>query len=71
MAAAAERDVRVIGLSAISAAGMFDLTERALDLAAQSTVRPTIGQIFSLDDAAAAHAAIESRATTGKTHLVP
>lgn len=69
--AAAERDVTVIGLSAIGAAGMFDLTERALDLAAQGTVRPTVGQTFSLDDAAAAHAAIESRAAMGKTLLVP
>jgi NADPH2:quinone reductase len=33
-------------------------------------LRPIIGQTFPLEDAARAHAAIESRATTGKTLLV-
>jgi NADPH2:quinone reductase len=70
-AAAAEHGVTVIGLSAIGATGMFDLTERALDLAAQGTIRPTVGQTFSLDQAADAHAAIESRDTIGKTLLLP
>jgi NADPH:quinone reductase len=69
--AAAERDVTVIGLSAIGAAGIFDLTEHALDLAARGTIQPTIGQSFSLDNAAAAHAAIEARTTIGKTLLLP
>lgn len=69
--AAAERDVTVIGLSAIGAAGMFDLTERALDLATRGTIRPTIGQTFSLDQASDAHATIESRAAIGKTLLLP
>jgi NADPH2:quinone reductase len=69
--AATEHGVTLIGLSAIGATGMFDLTERALDLAAQSTIRPTIGQTFSLDQAADAHAAIESRDTIGKTLLLP
>jgi NADPH2:quinone reductase len=32
---------------------------------------PVIGQRFALADAAAAHEAIESRATTGKTVLHP
>jgi len=41
-------------------------TERAL----RSGLRPVIGQRFALEDAAAAHAAIESRATVGKTLLV-
>jgi NADPH2:quinone reductase len=34
-------------------------------------LRPTIGQRFALDEAAAAHAAIESRRSLGKTLLVP
>ncbi|MDA0180159.1 zinc-binding dehydrogenase [Solirubrobacter phytolaccae] len=41
-------------------------TERAL----RSGLRPVIGQRFALEEAAAAHAAIEARATTGKTLLV-
>lgn len=68
---AAEREIAVIGLAAIGAAGTFDLTERALALGAQHTIRPTIGQTFPLDHAARAHAAIERRATTGKTLLLP
>ena len=40
-------------------------TERAL----ASGLRPLIGQRFPLEDAADAHAAIEARATTGKTLL--
>ena len=50
---------------------LFSLTDHALDLAARGTIRPTIGQTFPLDDAAAAHAAIESRTTIGKTLLLP
>jgi NADPH2:quinone reductase len=41
-------------------------TERALT----AGLKPVIGQRFALEEAAAAHAAIESRATTGKTLLV-
>jgi len=41
-------------------------TERAL----RAGLRPVIGQRFSLEHAAAAHFAIESRATLGKTLLV-
>jgi len=37
--------------------------------AAAGRLRPVIGQRFPLADAAAAHAAIESRATVGKTLL--
>jgi len=70
---AADRGVTVIPLSAIGSTpdDLFSLTERALDLAAHGTIRPTIGQTFPMDDAAAAHAAIESRATIGKTLLLP
>ena len=71
--AAAERDITVIPLAAIGSTpeDLFELTERALDLADRGTIRPTIGQTLPLDDAAAAHAAIEARATIGKTLLVP
>jgi len=50
-----------------------DLRERtraALREAAAGRLQPTIGQTFPLADAAAAHAAIESRATLGKTLLM-
>ncbi|WP_432825649.1 zinc-binding dehydrogenase [Dactylosporangium sp. CA-092794] len=70
--AADDKHITVIPLSAVGTSDdLFSLTERALDLAAQGTIRPTIGQTFSLDDAAAAHAAIESRSTIGKTLLLP
>jgi NADPH2:quinone reductase len=46
------------------------LTRRALDLAAADALHPIIGQTFALDRAADAHAAIEARATIGKTLLV-
>lgn len=44
-------------------------TESALTAAAEGRLRPVIGQRFPLDEAAAAHAAIQSRATVGKTLL--
>lgn len=47
------------------------LVERALAEAAAGRLRPVIGQTFPLEQAAAAHAAIESRATIGKTLLIP
>jgi NADPH:quinone reductase len=64
-------DITTIPLSEIGRASgeMHELTEEALTLAARGTLRPTIGQRFALDEAAAAHAAIENRATTGKTLL--
>ena len=46
------------------------LTREALDEAAAGRLTPVIGQEFALEDAAAAHAAIEARATIGKTLLV-
>jgi NADPH2:quinone reductase len=45
-------------------------TERALAQGAAGRLRPVIGQRFPLERAARAHAAIESRATVGKTLLV-
>lgn len=51
--------------------GLRELEARALaDLAAGRLV-PVVGSRFPLRDAAAAHAAIERRATVGKTVLVP
>jgi NADPH:quinone reductase len=51
--------------------GMRDLEEQALAAAASGRLVPLIGQRFALAEAAAAHAAIENRATVGKTVLVP
>jgi NADPH2:quinone reductase len=51
--------------------GMRDLEERALAAAAGGELVPLVGQRFALAQAAAAHAAIERRATVGKTVLVP
>ena len=46
------------------------LSERALHAAAAGHLKPVVGQWFALDNAAAAHAAIEARETIGKTLLV-
>jgi NADPH2:quinone reductase len=45
------------------------LSEQALALAAAGRLRPVVGQTFALDRAGEAHAAIETRATIGKTLL--
>lgn len=47
-----------------------ELTRAALAAAVAGRLRPVIGQTFPLDRAADAHAAIESRATVGKTLLI-
>jgi NADPH2:quinone reductase len=46
------------------------LSAQALDEAAADRLTPTVGQTFALEHAADAHAAIESRATLGKTLLL-
>ena len=50
--------------------GLRDLEEQALAAAADGRLVPLVER-FALADAAAAHAAIEDRATVGKTVLVP
>ena len=50
--------------------GLRDLEEQALAAAADGRLVPLV-QRFALAQAAAAHEAIESRATVGKTVLVP
>jgi NADPH:quinone reductase len=47
------------------------LVDEGLQLAASGILRPVVGQVFAFSEAAGAHAAIEARATTGKTILVP
>ncbi len=69
---ATARGIAVIRLGTIGGGPdeLFALVEEALDLGARGTIRPTIGQTFPLERAADAHAAIESRATVGKTLLI-
>jgi NADPH:quinone reductase len=68
---AAERpDVTRVGAGPLSPAQSAELTRAALAAAAAGRLRPVIGQRFALADAASAHAAIEARATIGKTLLV-
>jgi NADPH:quinone reductase len=50
--------------------GVRDLEEQALAAAADGRLVPLV-QRFALAQAASAHEAIESRATVGKTVLVP
>jgi NADPH2:quinone reductase len=49
---------------AISAKKLFDRIAKGI-------LKPHIGQTFRLEEAAEAHRALESRATTGSTILVP
>jgi NADPH2:quinone reductase len=67
--AAAARGVTLVPSKRPSPEETRELTESALAEAAAGRLRPVIGQRFPLEDAAAAHAAIESRATVGKTLL--
>ena len=51
--------------------GLRPLEAAALAAAASGELVPVIGRRFPLAEAAAAHAALEARATIGKTVLVP
>ena len=69
---AAARSITIVPLWAIGTTpeAAFDLVERSFALARTGAIHPTIGQWFPLDRAADAHAAIERRATVGKTLLI-
>lgn len=67
MARAARVDVRSGG--PMSPTESVALSRAALDEAAAGRLRPVIGQEHPLSEAAAAHTAIEARATIGKTLL--
>jgi NADPH2:quinone reductase len=67
-AAAAERGVTIASWSG-TPEQMRALARAAIEDAAAGRLRPVIGQRFPLERAADAHAAIESRATLGKTLL--
>ncbi len=62
--------VTIVRGVALTPERMRALSERALAEAAAGRLVATVGQTFALDRAAAAHAAIESRATIGKTLLL-
>jgi NADPH:quinone reductase len=66
---AREHQVTVLRSRPLGAEELRRMTEAALAEAAAGRIHPVIGQEFELAQAAAAHAAIESRITTGKTLL--
>jgi NADPH:quinone reductase len=68
---ASERGISVLGIDRVQLepAEVTRLTSLALAEAASGRIKPVIGQTFSLDRAADAHRAIESRAGLGKTLL--
>lgn len=67
--AAAERGVTLTGIETVqlSQHERKHYVEQALREAAAGVITPIIGQTFPLDQAGAAHAAIEARTTFGKT----
>jgi NADPH2:quinone reductase len=64
------RSVVVLDRGPLSPEELLALTRAALEEGTAGRLRPVIGQELPLEDAAAAHAAIEARATVGKTLLV-
>jgi NADPH2:quinone reductase len=66
---ARERNVTIVFGAAVSPAENAALVRAALAQTAAGRLRPVIGQELELERAADAHAAIEARATTGKTLL--
>ncbi|MDO3684889.1 zinc-binding dehydrogenase [Micromonospora sp. C28ISP2-4] len=71
-AEASQRDVKVIGIEQLFDFGphVVRWAERMMSQAAAGLVRPIIGQTFSLERAADAHAAAENRTAVGKTLLL-
>ena len=67
---AARAGISVIRGSRVAPGEMLELTRAALAEAAAGRLRALVGQTFPLDRAADAHAAIEARATVGKTLLL-
>jgi NADPH2:quinone reductase len=67
---AAKPGITRLSIGTLTPAQSAELTWRALALAASGALHPIIGQRFPLDRAADAHAAIEARATIGKTLLI-
>jgi NADPH:quinone reductase len=65
----AERDVTAHRGVQASRDELRQAAQTALELACEGHLRPLIGQMFPLAEAAEAHAAIEARATIGKTLL--
>jgi NADPH2:quinone reductase len=65
-------DVTLLGFEILGRIGARadELTAKALTEAAAGRLRPVIGQTFPLIEAAAAHEAIQSRTTIGKTLLL-
>jgi NADPH:quinone reductase len=66
---AGSRQVTVLAGAGASPDELAALARTALAEAAAGRLRPVIGQEFGLSEAARAHAAIEARATVGKTLL--
>ena len=67
---AARRDVTVLRGMRLEPEKLRELSRAALAQAEAGRLRPLIGQTFPLERAAEAHAAIEARATVGKTLLL-
>lgn len=72
-AEAARRGITLLGIADLqfSPAERKRLTLRAYEDAAAGRLRPVIGEVFPLDEAAAAHTAIEGRTLLGKALLKP
>src|SRR5256885_5110629 len=62
-------DITVVRGAGVSPENTLELTRSALAEAVAARLRPIVGQTFPLERAADAHAAIEARATVGKTLL--
>ncbi|WP_030166563.1 zinc-binding dehydrogenase [Spirillospora albida] len=71
--AEAQRGVTVIGMEQLAENQPHrpKWARLVLEEAAAGRIQPIIGQTFPLDQAAEAHAALENRATIGKTLLLP